>query len=125
MYLHAKRILRLKMTSNDTPVSLSANAAKRINTLVESKGNQNLKFRISINGGGCSGFQYDFALVEDSKDDDLVVERDGATMLIDGLSIMYLMGSEVDFTEELAGSMFVVKNPNATASCGCGSSFAV
>ncbi|MBT5383841.1 MAG: iron-sulfur cluster insertion protein ErpA [Kordiimonadaceae bacterium] len=113
------------MTSENSPVSLSANAAKRINTLVKSQGNDNLKFRITINGGGCSGFQYDFSLVEDSKDDDLIVDRDGATMLVDGLSIMYLMGSEVDFTEELAGSMFVVKNPNATASCGCGSSFAV
>lgn len=113
------------MTNDNTPVTLSESAARRINTLVESKGNKDLKFRISINGGGCSGFQYDFALVEDSKDDDLVVERDGATMLVDGLSLMYLMGSEVDFTEELAGSMFVVKNPNATASCGCGSSFAV
>lgn len=113
------------MTNDKTPVTLSENAAKRINTLVQSQGNENLKFRITINGGGCSGFQYDFALVEESKDDDLVVKRDGATMLVDGLSIMYLMGSEVDFTEELAGSMFVVKNPNATASCGCGSSFAV
>ena len=113
------------MTTEKSPVSLSANAAKRINTLVKSQGNDNLKFRITINGGGCSGFQYDFSLVEDSKDDDLIVDRDGATMLVDWLSIMYLMGSEVDFTEELAGSMFVVKNPNATASCGCGSSFAV
>ena len=113
------------MTNDNSPVTLSENAAKRINTLVESQGNKNLKFRITINGGGCSGFQYDFALVEDSKEDDLVVERNGATMLVDGLSIMYLMGSEVDFIEELAGSMFVVKNPNATASCGCGSSFAV
>ena len=113
------------MTNEKSPVSLSANAAKRINTLVKTQGNDNLKFRITINGGGCSGFQYDFSLVVDSKDDDLIVDRDGATMLVDGLSIMYLMGSEVDFTEELAGSMFVVKNPNATASCGCGSSFAV
>lgn len=113
------------MTNDNSPVTLSENAAKRINTLVASQGNKNLKFRITINGGGCSGFQYDFALVEESKEDDLVVERNGATMLVDGLSIMYLMGSEVDFTEELAGSMFVVKNPNATASCGCGSSFAV
>lgn len=113
------------MTEENTPVTLSESAAKRINTLVESKGNKELKFRISINGGGCSGFQYDFALVEESKDDDIVVKRNGATMLVDGLSVMYLMGSEVDYTEELAGSMFVVKNPNATASCGCGSSFAV
>ncbi|MCC3860527.1 iron-sulfur cluster insertion protein ErpA [Pseudemcibacter aquimaris] len=113
------------MTNDNTPVTLSESAARRINTLVESKGNKDLKFRISINGGGCSGFQYDFALVEDKQDDDLVIERDGATMLVDGLSVMYLMGSEVDYTEELAGSMFVVKNPNATASCGCGSSFAV
>jgi iron-sulfur cluster insertion protein len=114
------------MMSNDNiPVSLSANAAKRIATLIKAKENEKLKFRISINGGGCSGFQYDFALVEEKNPDDLEVSRDGVTMLVDGLSLMYLAGSEVDFTEELAGSMFVVKNPNATASCGCGSSFAV
>ncbi|MFC7050813.1 iron-sulfur cluster insertion protein ErpA [Emcibacter nanhaiensis] len=113
------------MGTMDTPVTLSASAAKRIATLIQSEGNPELKFRIAVNGGGCSGFQYDFNLVEDQKDDDLVVERDGVTMLVDGLSLLYLTGSEVDFVEELAGSMFVVKNPNATASCGCGSSFAV
>jgi len=113
------------MTTAETPVSLSASAAKRITELCASKGEKDLKFRISVNGGGCSGFQYDFNLVKDRQDDDLAVERDGVTMLVDGLSLLYLTGSEVDFVEELAGSMFVVKNPNATASCGCGSSFAV
>ncbi|WP_321390920.1 iron-sulfur cluster insertion protein ErpA [Emcibacter sp.] len=113
------------MGNLDTPVTLSASAAKRISTLIEKEGNPDLKFRIAVNGGGCSGFQYDFNLVKDQKDDDLVVERDGVTMLVDGLSLLYLTGSEVDFVEELAGSMFVVKNPNATAACGCGSSFAV
>ncbi|WP_417318416.1 iron-sulfur cluster insertion protein ErpA [Emcibacter sp.] len=113
------------MDNMDTPVTLSASAAKRISTLIQGEGNPGLKFRIAVNGGGCSGFQYDFNLVNDQKDDDLVVERDGVTMLVDGLSLLYLTGSEVDFVEELAGSMFVVKNPNATASCGCGSSFAV
>lgn len=113
------------MTNETSPVGLSVSAAKRIATLIEMKGNPDLKFRIAVNGGGCSGFQYDFNLVESANDDDLVVERDGVTMLVDGLSVMYLAGSEVDFVEELAGSMFVVKNPNATASCGCGSSFAI
>jgi len=113
------------MTTAETPVGLSASAAKRIAELCASKGEKDLKFRISVNGGGCSGFQYDFNLVKDRQDDDLAVERDGVTMLVDGLSLLYLTGSEVDFVEELAGSMFVVKNPNATASCGCGSSFAV
>ncbi len=113
------------MTTETTPVTLSASAAKRIVTLCEKEGDTELKFRISVDGGGCSGFQYDFNLVKDQKDDDLVVVRDGVTMLVDGLSLLYLTGSEVDFVEELAGSMFVVKNPNATASCGCGSSFAV
>jgi len=108
-----------------TPVSLSESAARRISTLIEGEGNSALKFRVAVNGGGCSGFQYDFSLVEDSQDGDLAVERDGVTMLVDGLSLLYLTGSEVDFIEELAGSMFVVKNPNAIASCGCGSSFAV
>lgn len=108
-----------------TPVTLSETAARRISFLCEKEGDLDLKFRISVDGGGCSGFQYDFNLVKEQKDDDLVVVRDGVTMLVDGLSLLYLTGSEVDFVEELAGSMFVVKNPNATASCGCGSSFAV
>ena len=113
------------MTIETTPVTLSESAAKRISMLRKKEGDENLKFRISVDGGGCSGFQYDFKLVDDQKDDDLVVERNGVTMLVDGLSLLYLTGSEVDFVEELAGSMFVVKNPNATASCGCGSSFAL
>lgn len=113
------------MTTETTPVTLSESAAKRISFLCEKEGDKDLKFRISVDGGGCSGFQYDFNLVKDQKDDDLVVVRNGVTMLVDGLSLLYLTGSEVDFVEELAGSMFVVKNPNATASCGCGSSFAV
>ncbi|WP_235868176.1 iron-sulfur cluster insertion protein ErpA [Paremcibacter congregatus] len=113
------------MTMSTTPVTLSGSAAKRIAALCAKEGNPDLKFRVSVDGGGCSGFQYDFNLVTEKKDDDLVVERDGVTMLVDGLSLLYLSGSEVDFVEELAGSMFVVKNPNATASCGCGSSFAV
>ena len=113
-------------TMNETtPVTLSETAARRISFLCEKEGDLDLKFRISVDGGGCSGFQYDFNLVKEQKDDDLVVVRDGVTMLVDGLSLLYLTGSEVDFVEELAGSMFVVKNPNATASCGCGSSFAV
>ncbi len=113
------------MTIEAPPVTLSQSAAKRIANLCETEGDKDLKFRVSVDGGGCSGFQYDFKLVKEQKDDDLVVERGGVTMLVDGLSLLYLTGSEVDFVEELAGSMFVVKNPNATASCGCGSSFAV
>lgn len=113
------------MAIETTPVTLSASAAKRIASLRDKEGDTDLKFRISVDGGGCSGFQYDFNLVKDQKDGDLIVVRDGVTMLVDGLSLLYLSGSEVDFVEELAGSMFVVKNPNATASCGCGSSFAV
>lgn len=113
------------MTTETTPVTLSTSAAKRIAFLCSKEDDKDLKFRISVDGGGCSGFQYDFKLVKDQKDDDLVVVRDGVTMLVDGLSLLYLTGSEVDFVEELAGSMFVVKNPNATASCGCGSSFAI
>jgi iron-sulfur cluster insertion protein len=113
------------MTIETTLVTLSETAAKRIAFLRDKEGDSDLKFRISVDGGGCSGFQYDFNLVKEQQDGDLVVVRDGVTMLVDGLSLLYLTGSEVDFVEELAGSMFVVKNPNATASCGCGSSFAV
>jgi len=125
LYLNKHQGKLIIMATAETPVTLSSNAAKRIARLCADKGDKDMKFRISVNGGGCSGFQYDFNLVSEQQDDDLAVERDGVTMLVDGLSLLYLTGSEVDFVEELAGSMFVVRNPNATASCGCGSSFAV
>jgi len=113
------------MTSPDTPVTLSENAAKRVAQLIAQQGNPNLKLRLSVSGGGCSGFQYGFDFDEAQKDDDIVVTRDGVTMLVDSMSLLYLIGSEVDFVEDLVGASFQVKNPNASSSCGCGSSFAI
>lgn len=113
------------MTDQPTPVSISERAANRVAELITQQGNPALKLRLSVSGGGCSGFQYGFDFDEEQKPDDIVVERDGVTMLVDGMSLLYLMGSEVDFVEDLVGASFQVVNPNATASCGCGSSFSV
>ncbi len=107
------------------PITVSASAAKRIAEIIQDEGNPGLKLRVTVSGGGCSGFQYGFSLDENQTDDDLVIERDGVTVLIDGLSLMYLAGSEIDYVDELIGAAFQIRNPNATSSCGCGTSFAV
>lgn len=107
------------------PVTMSASAARRIGELKAREGNPDLKLRIAVNGGGCSGFQYAFDWAKSEEAGDIVVERDGETVLIDGTSLLYLIGSEVDFVEELGGSAFRIINPNAKASCGCGTSFSV
>lgn len=113
------------MSEKAPPIGLSERAAKRVATLIAKQGNPNLKLRLSVSGGGCSGFQYGFDFDEEQKDDDIVVTRDGVTLLVDGTSLLYLMGSEVDYVEDLVGASFQVKNPNASSSCGCGSSFAI
>lgn len=92
---------------------------------MDAEGNPELKLRVFITGGGCSGFSYGFTFDEEVAEDDAVVERDGVTMLVDALSYQYLSGSEVDYQEGLQGAQFVVANPHATATCGCGNSFAV
>lgn len=108
----------------DTPISLSARAARRINQILARNGEGRM-LRVSVNGGGCSGFQYEFDIVAEREADDLVIERDGAVVLVDPVSIEYMQGSEIDFVDELIGAAFKVNNPNATASCGCGTSFSV
>ncbi|MFO7297073.1 MAG: iron-sulfur cluster insertion protein ErpA [Proteobacteria bacterium] len=108
----------------EAPVTLSERAARRIVEIVADEP-ENKLLRVSVEGGGCSGFQYKFDLVAQSEPDDIVIERDGATVLIDPVSIMYMGGSEIDFVEDLIGSSFRVNNPNATASCGCGTSFSI
>lgn len=113
------------MSDKEAPVGLSENAARRVAQLIEQQGNPNLKLRLSVSGGGCSGFQYGFDFDEEQKEDDIVVTRGGVTMLVDSMSLLYVAGSEVDFVEDLVGASFQVKNPNATSSCGCGSSFAI
>ena len=107
------------------PFSVTERAAKRIGEILAAEAQANLKLRISVSGGGCSGFQYGFALDDRDEDGDIAVERDGAKVVIDGMSLIYMVGCEVDFVEDLTGSYFRVNNPNATASCGCGNSFAV
>jgi len=106
------------------PVTISDRAAKRIATILAGEGEQTL-LRLAVTGGGCSGFQYNFALDETRMDDDLFIEKGGARMVIDPVSLDFLVGAEIDFTDGLIGQAFKVNNPNATAACGCGTSFSV
>ncbi len=106
------------------PVTVSARAAKRIAEILKSEP-QPMMLRVAVTGGGCSGFQYSFALDDARMDDDLVIERDGATVLIDPMSLDFLKGAEIDFSNELIGAAFKVNNPNAASSCGCGTSFSI
>ena len=106
-------------------IGFTESAANKVKTLVEEEKNSNLKLRVSVDGGGCSGFQYAFAFDENVNDDDTVVEKNGATVIVDVASMQYLNGSEVDYLEGLEGARFVINNPNATSTCGCGSSFSV
>jgi iron-sulfur cluster assembly accessory protein len=106
------------------PITLTGRAASRIKEILQSDPAKTA-LRVAVNGGGCSGFQYDFALTADRNDDDLVVERDGAVVLIDSVSQGFVEGSEIDFADDLIGQSFKVKNPNAKASCGCGTSFSI
>ena len=106
------------------PVTLSERAARRIVQILKAEG-QPVALRLAVTGGGCSGFQYNFALDDAQMDEDLVVEKDGAKVLIDPVSLDFLAGAEIDFTDDLIGQAFKVNNPNATASCGCGTSFTV
>lgn len=112
-------------TFNPASINLSARAVQKVRELVEEEANEDLKLRVFITGGGCSGFQYGFTFDEIAADDDTVIEVDGVTLLIDPMSFQYLVGSEVDYTEGLEGSRFIVSNPNATTTCGCGSSFSI
>jgi iron-sulfur cluster assembly accessory protein len=105
-------------------VELTEAAAKRINRILAKEPGKSA-LRVSVEGGGCSGFSYKFDLVEDRNDDDVAIEKDGATVLIDDLSLVYMGGSVIDFVDDLMGQSFQIKNPNAVASCGCGTSFSV
>ena len=110
---------------NPTNINLSARAVQKVRELVSEEENEDLKLRVFVTGGGCSGFQYGFTFDELFADDDTALERDGVTVVVDPMSFPYLAGSEIDYTEGLEGSRFVVINPNATATCGCGSSFSI
>jgi len=105
------------------PLVFTEAAAKKVKSLIEEEKNPNLKLRVFISGGGCSGFQYGFTFDEDINDGDTQVENCGVTLLVDPMSFQYLSGAEIDYKEDLSGAQFVIRNPNATTTCGCGSSF--
>ena len=107
-----------------TPLTITERAAKRIGQILKSEGDGAM-LRISVEGGGCSGFQYKFNVERNRADDDTVVSRDAVVVLVDPASVPFLAGSEVDFVDDLIGASFRVNNPNATASCGCGTSFSI
>ena len=111
--------------TTESPVIFTESAASKVMQLITEENNLQLKLRIFVSGGGCSGFQYGFTFDETVGDGDTCVEKDGVTLLIDPMSYQYLIGAEVDYQEGLEGSRFVIKNPNATTTCGCGSSFSV
>ncbi len=111
--------------SAEQPLVFTAAAAGKVRELIREEGNPALKLRVYISGGGCSGFQYGFSFDEQQSEDDLVLERDGVALLVDPLSLQYLTGAEIDYRENLSGAQFVIRNPNARTTCGCGSSFAV
>ena len=110
-------------TEMPAPLNFSDSAANKVKELIAEEGNPDLKLRVFVTGGGCSGFQYGFTFDEVANDDDTTMEKNGVTLLIDPMSYQYLVGAEIDYTEGLQGSQFVIKNPNATSTCGCGSSF--
>jgi len=98
-------------------------AVSKVKSLIDEEGNAGLKLRVFVSGGGCSGFQYGFTFDEQAAEDDTAFDRNGVTFLVDPMSFQYLVGAEIDYTEGLEGAQFVIKNPNATSTCGCGSSF--
>ncbi len=111
------------VTELPAPLIFSDSAAGKVKQLIAEEGNPELKLRVFVTGGGCSGFQYGFTFDEVQNEDDSVMEKDGVKLLIDPMSYQYLTGAEIDYTEGLEGAQFVIKNPNATSTCGCGSSF--
>lgn len=108
-----------------TPLFFSDSAIAKVRELVEEEENPNLKLRVYVTGGGCSGFQYGFSFDDSQDEDDTAIEKDGATLLVDPMSYQYLVGATIEYTEGLQGSQFIVNNPNASSTCGCGSSFSI
>jgi iron-sulfur cluster insertion protein len=106
-----------------TPLIFTDSAAAKVADLIAEEGNTDLKLRVFVQGGGCSGFQYGFTFDEAVNEDDTTFEKNGVTLLVDSMSFQYLVGAEIDYKEDINGSQFVIKNPNATTTCGCGSSF--
>ena len=107
------------------PLVFTDNAVRKVKELIDEEGSPDLKLRVFVTGGGCSGFQYGFTFEDSVNDDDTQVVRDSVTLLIDPMSLQYLLGAEIDYQDSLQGSQFVIRNPNASTTCGCGSSFSV
>ena len=107
------------------PLTFSATAAAKVSELIADEGNPNLKLRLYVTGGGCSGFSYGFAFDDQLNDDDTRIDKDGVTMVVDAMSRQYLIGADIDYEDGLEGSRFVIHNPNAQTTCGCGSSFSM
>ena len=110
---------------NPTPLSFTDSAASKVKQLIVEEGNDNLNLRVFVSGGGCSGFQYGFTFDETINEDDMIMEKNGVKLLVDAMSFQYLIGAEIDYQENIKGAQFVIKNPGATSTCGCGSSFSV
>ncbi|MDF2690648.1 MAG: iron-sulfur cluster insertion protein ErpA [Gammaproteobacteria bacterium] len=104
-------------------IKFTDSAANKVKSLIDEEGNPNLNFRAYITGGGCSGFQYGFTFDEEIAEDDFQIEKNGVTLLVDSMSFQYLAGAEIDYQEDMNGSQFIIRNPNAKTTCGCGSSF--
>lgn len=107
------------------PINFTDSAAQKVRTLIEEEGNLDLKLRAYITGGGCSGFQYGFTFDEKVAEDDMRIENGGVTLLVDAMSFQYLIGATIDYQEDVNGAQFVIHNPNAKTTCGCGSSFSM
>jgi iron-sulfur cluster insertion protein len=117
--------LQADAASPTDPIVFTESAAAKVANLIAEEGNPDLKLRVFVQGGGCSGFQYGFTFDEAVNDDDMTLEKNGVQLLIDSMSFQYLVGAEIDYKEDIQGSQFVIRNPNATTTCGCGSSFSV
>ncbi len=111
--------------NHSDPLLFTESAVSKVRELIEDEGNHNLKLRVFISGGGCSGFQYGFTFDENTEEGDTVIDRGGVMLLVDPMSIQYLTGAEIDYSEGIEGAQFVIRNPNAQTTCGCGSSFSV
>lgn len=113
------------VTDMPSPIIFTDSAASKVAQLIEEEGNPDLKLRVFVQGGGCSGFQYGFTFDEITNEDDTIMDKNGVQLLIDAMSYQYLVGAEIDYKDDLEGAQFVIKNPNTQSTCGCGSSFSV
>ncbi len=122
-FCHLKGFVMGAVAEMPLPFVFTDSAANKVKDLIAEEGNPDLKLRVFVTGGGCSGFQYGFTFDEVANEDDTALEKNGVVLLVDPMSYQYLVGAEIDYTEGLEGAQFVIKNPNATSTCGCGSSF--